>query len=88
MLNMFVPSLDRGFSGPNPLYGCAVGFQDRILFMAVPCVFSIESSLWLCRGFSGSNPAFSSCCGFSRSNLESGCAMDFHGRILRLRYQM
>ena len=55
--------------------GCAMGFQDRILRLAVTWVFSVKSCGWLCRGFSGSNPAYS-------------YAMGFQGRILRLRNQM
>ena len=64
-----MPSLGRGFSGSNPVYGYAVGFQGRILFMAVLWVFRAESCLWLCCGFSGPNPVY-------------GCAVGFQGRIL------
>ena len=38
-----VPSLGRGFSGSNPVYGCAVGFQGRILRLAVSRIFRFES---------------------------------------------
>ena len=32
------------------------GFHSRILFMAAPWVFWVESCVWPCRGFSRSNP--------------------------------